>query len=66
MLATTTCAWATGFYAMVARPGYQTKILKSYTDEITHKKIGHAPNGALKWALKIGYAYGICVRPYPK
>ena len=31
MLATTTFAWATRFYAMVARHGYQTKILKSYS-----------------------------------
>ena len=31
MLATTTFAWATRFYAVVARHGYQTKILKSYT-----------------------------------
>ena len=32
MLASTTCAGATRFYAMVARPGCQTKILKSYTE----------------------------------
>ena len=33
MFATRTCTRTTSFYAMVARPGYLTKILNTYTAE---------------------------------
>ena len=36
VLATGTCAQAVWFYTKLARPGYQTRVLKSYTDCACH------------------------------